>query len=248
MKDKLFVLLAISMSLVNNLNAQGGERFTEVQFLTEDSVRISASYQLPAVQTKSSPAVILIHQGGSSRQEWFGLSLVKHLHEEGYAILAYDVRGHGKSAKDEGSLTDLFNNPNRAPLDLLAATEFLQRDKRIDAGRIGILGASIGANLACMAAASDKYNVKSVVSISAKTSAAQNLSGMKEQIRPRTAFHIASKEEQGGQRDKWAHELYAMTTGEKKVEISDGSKHGSFILRESKSLEKSILAWFRKTL
>jgi dipeptidyl aminopeptidase/acylaminoacyl peptidase len=88
---------------------------------------------------------------------------------------------------------DLFNNPNRAPLDLLAVIKFLEKDKKIDPDRIGILGASIGANLAVVAASMDNYHVRSAVSFSAKTSAVQNLSGMKAAIIPNKVFYSLQK-------------------------------------------------------
>lgn len=245
MKTLFIFSLVVLILFANNLYGQDS---TEVQFLTDDGIKISASYEFPEGQSALLPAIILIHQGGSSRKEWVELSLWNRLLAEGYVILAYDVRQHGKSEKDEGALFDLFNNPARAPLDLLAAIQFLEQDKRIDSTRIGIIGASIGANLACVAASSDKYHVKSVISISAKVSAVQSLSGMKEPVIPNNVFFLASKKEQNGLRGKWAHELFAKTTGKKKIEIAKGDKHGSFILRESKSLENSIVEWFKRTL
>ena len=192
--------------------------------------------------------IILIHQGGSSRIEWLELSLWNQLLDEGYALLAYDIRQHGKSSKDDGDLMDLFSNPERAPIDLLAVIEFLDKDDRTDSERIAIVGASIGANLACVAASMDKYNIKSAVSLSAKTSAEKNLSGMNDPVIPNNVFYIASENEQNGLRKKWAYELYETTIGNKKIEIAKGDKHGSFILKGSKTLDNSIIEWFKKTL
>lgn len=155
------------------------ELFKEVTFLTQDSITISAVYEYPKVKKTFFPVIILIHQGGSSRNEWIELPIIAKLLENGYAILAYDIRLHGKSTKD-GEFSDLYNNPKRAPFDLLAAIKFLNQDKRIDSNRIGIIGASIGANLACLASCSNDFIIKSAVSLSAKTTAVQNLSGIKE--------------------------------------------------------------------
>ena len=237
----LFILITFSTSLT----AQNGE---EVQFKTKDDLTIRANYQLPQHKTAKVPVVILIHQGGSTREEWFALPLWKNLLKEGYAILAYDVRLHGKSDKDKGNLYDLFNNPKRAPLDLQAAIAFLEKDTRIDTDRIGIIGASIGANLACVAASSDEYHIKTAVSLSAKTAAVQHLSGQKEALQFTNVFYIASEKEQNGLRKKWAEEMFSKTTGSKKIEIASGSKHGSFILRESPTTENAIVEWIKKTL
>jgi dipeptidyl aminopeptidase/acylaminoacyl peptidase len=173
--------------------------------------------------------------------------LTNTLVKKGYVVLAYDIRLHGTSGKD-GKFADLFNNPNRAPLDLKAALKFLKNDGKINANRIGIIGASIGSNLATVAASDKSYGIKSVVILSAKTSAVQNLSGQKNTISPKNAFYIASKEEQGGKRDFWANELYKLTSGKKKVSIAPGKKHGSYILREHTYLQDEILKWFQEAL
>jgi len=243
----LFSFLFLNI-LSHHLIAQKSDNSTDVHFLTKDNIQISASYQFPENKSGLIPAIILIHQGGSWREEWKNLALWDMLLNEGYAILAYDIRSHGKSDKDDGNLNDLFNNSKRSPLDLMAAIDFLEKDTRIDKFRIGIIGASIGANLACVAAASPVYHIQSAVSISAKTSAVQNLSGTKDPVKPKQVFYIASKNEQNGLREEWAQDLFSKTTGKKKIKIHKGNKHGSFILKESIPLQKEIVAWFKNTL
>lgn len=245
---KHLAFLIILTLLGNNLLAQNELTFREINFLTKDNVKISGSFQYPSkVQKSIFPVVILIHQGGSSRQEWIESSILNKLLKNGFAILAYDIRMHGKSGKD-GEFSDLYNNPERAPMDLFAAIEFLEQDKNIDSSRIGILGASIGGNLACMAVSSEKFNVKSAISISAKTGAVQNLSGMKDTIIPENIFYIASKNEQSGKRVEWANELYSLTKGKRKIEIAPGNKHGSPILGENEYLDNEIIQWFNSSL
>ncbi len=229
-------------------NAQTETVSKDVSFITKDSITISATFEMPKIKKQKHPAIILIHQGGSTRAEWKALKLWNDLLAEGYAILAYDIRIHGASEKDEGDIYNLFNNPNRAPLDLLAAIDFLEQEQNIDANRIGIIGASIGANLACVASVSEDYNIKSIVSMSSKTKAVQNLSGSNTPLVLKNAFHIASKEEQNGLRATWANELFSKTTGHKEVFIAEGNKHGSFIIREEKLLQTKIIKWFKKTL
>lgn len=247
MKTIIGFLLCLSF-LPLKVNAQTETIAKEVSFLTKDSIVINATFEIPKIKNKKSPAIILIHQGGSTREEWKALSLWNDLLAEGYAILAYDIRIHGTSEKDKGDIYNLFNNPNRAPLDLLAAIDFLENENSIDSKRIGIIGASIGANLACVAAASEDYNIQSVVSMSSKTEAVQNLSGSNEVLKLKNAFHIASQLEQNGMRAKWANALFSKTSGHKKVVIAEGDKHGSFILRENKLLQAEILKWFKITL
>jgi len=195
-------IIAIALSFLS-LNSQNTQKLQEVSFLTDDNINIHAVYQLPNAQETSYPVIILIHQGGSSVKEWLVLPLFNALLSEGYAVLAYDVRMHGKSGKD-GEFGDLFNNPKRAPLDLQAAIKFLKKDTRIDNNTIGIIGASIGANLACVAS-SNNYGIKSAVSLSSKTSAVQNLAG-KETIALQNVFISLLK------KNKVAKETFGLTS------------------------------------
>jgi len=244
---KNIYVLSIIVLFVIGATAQEKHIEKEVSFITKDNIAISASYLTPKNNSKSYPAIILIHQGGSSRQEWLESSIIESLLNEGFVLLAYDVRQHGKSAKDKGDLFNLFNNPKRAPLDVQAAIKFLKEDSRINQDRIGILGASIGANLACVAI-NNNYGIKSAISLSSKTEAVQNLSGKKELLNLKNIFHIASANEQGGLRKQWAEELYAKTKGERKIAIAKGGKHGSYILRSSPDLNNQVIEWFKKTL
>ena len=224
-----------------------------IEFYTKDSIKISATYIYQKTKLAGIPLVILIHQGGSSREEWLDLPIVNKLAHQGFGVLAYDIRMHGKSQKD-GEFGDLYNNPKRAPLDLDAAINYMFKNENINFKRVGIVGASIGSNLAAAFAfkkysdKDDAYKIKLVVVLSAKTSAAQNLSGMTNPIVPNNAFYIASKEEQNGKRALWAKELFNRTTGKRKIVIPSGNKHGSYILKEHPNLQDEIVRWFQKTL
>ena len=75
-------------------------------------------------------------------------ALATRLAAEGIGALALDLRGHGES---QGSFGDSL-----APMvaDVKAARRFLEGRSDVS-GRIGLLGASLGANLAALAAADD---------------------------------------------------------------------------------------------
>jgi dienelactone hydrolase len=220
----------------------------QVNLVTQDQVKIVGWYQLPAIKPSKLPLVIFIHQGGSSKKEWITHPIWQILLKQGYALLAFDLRQHGDSAIEKDDMMDLFNNPKRAPLDLLAVLRFVRKDPRIDNSRIGILGASVGANLAVMAASEGQYQVKSVIAMSGKVAAAQNLSGVKAALQPKNAFLIASEFEQGGLRKEWAQHWFDITQGHRKVSIAPGQAHGSSILTETPALNLQILEWVKKTL
>lgn len=81
-----------------------------------------------------SPAVLLLPMLGHGKEDW--LPLATQLRREGYGVLALDLREKGRT--------------DRAHLvaDVRAGFAFLREQKNVDAARIGVIGASIGANAA----------------------------------------------------------------------------------------------------
>jgi len=152
---KILSILLLLITFVMTLDAQV-KNTSEINLITEDKQTISATYIFPEIEADTYPVIVMIHQGGSSKEEWIALPIKNHLLNEGYALFAFDIRMHGKSSKDiedTMSIFKLFDDPNRAPKDLEAVIKFLKEDTRIDNNRIGIMGASVGANLACVGSA-----------------------------------------------------------------------------------------------
>ncbi len=243
--------LLVSCLLVISLPGRLHAEEQNVTFHTQDNVAISAVIRFPANVAGKMPAVIFIHQGGSGKDEWTSLDIFQETAGSGMIAMAYDVRGHGGSGSDGiTGAPGIFDDPNRAPLDLKAALDYLSETGRVDESRIAVVGASIGANLASMAAGKTGFRVKTAVAISGKTSAVYNLAGgEKSDIAFTSIFHIASGQEQDGLRAKWAREMYDLTADPKKLEIIPGSSgHGVSIFKDDPALQKRILTWLIKTL
>ena len=110
----------------------------------------------------SDRAVILVHGRNACRGWEFNSSsaaLVAHLQQQGFSVLLLDLRGHGESAK--ARLT--FGLRER--LDVLGAVDWL-RTHGIAAGRIGVIGMSMG-GVAALLAAAEEPAIGAVVSDSA---------------------------------------------------------------------------------
>ncbi len=125
---------------------------------TADGLRLRGWY-MPAAASPSTPApaVVLIHGWESARDRT--LPHAQFLHALGYAVLAIDVRGHGA------------NGPETLPVsvgefaaDARAAAAWLRA--RDDVARVGVLGHSMGAAGALVAAASDP-GIAAVVAVAA---------------------------------------------------------------------------------
>lgn len=234
-------LILSAIFIIMNISLANCEEFI---LNTEDGFKLPATLLTP--QSSNGAGLILIHQGGSDRSEWSFMH--DQLLEAGYVLISYDIRGMGASPKDNGAgktVENIYNSPHQAPLDLKAAITYLEMIPQVDNERIGILGASVGGNLAVVGSAT--MNIKSAVSISGKTEAVQNLAGTKE-ISPRSIYYISSMESDGA-RAKWAEEMYNMTEGPREIAITaEEQGHGVTILHDNPILQGEIIWWFENNL
>ena len=147
-----------ALSLVTLLLSCGGvarppsEGLTsnEVTYQAEDGVRIVASWSVPSGEARP-PVVILLHEQDGSRAQWDESRLIPILVDKGYAVLAPDLRGFGKSnvvIRDGREEPYQFTNSVDAMLDVKAAMQWLKDRSDADPSRIGIIGSRLGADLA----------------------------------------------------------------------------------------------------
>ena len=217
-----------------------------VSFKTSDNVTIRATLGIPELDGNSKPAVIFIHAGGRNRSNWTNTDVYDDLWDQGFYVLAIDLRDHGSS--DKPGTSDFYNNPNGAPRDVQAAIDYLEDIDDVDDSKIAIIGESVGGNLACVFS-QDKYNVKTAVSMSSKTSAVVNLGDISGTPKLKNVFHISSVGDGGGDRKDWAEELYGYTSGERKVVSNySGSGHGVSIFNSNPGAEQDIIDWILDTI
>jgi pimeloyl-ACP methyl ester carboxylesterase len=233
-------ILCLALAVCGNAKALSEPQ--ALALITSDHMTIHAQLSMPDSDAKKHPTVILIHQGGSNLHEWD--FIVPSLLSMNYIVLAYDIRGHGKSSP----VTDiyaLFDDPKLAPKDLLAVLDYLKKQQYVDSSKIAVVGASVGANLAGVAIAN--MQVKTAVAISAKTIAVQNLAAS-QQLDLHSVFYISSNESDG-KRALWAQELYSLTTSPRRLSIERGSQaHGVAIFKDKPELQQEMLEWLKLTL
>ncbi|MBN2082751.1 alpha/beta fold hydrolase [bacterium] len=132
---------------------------------TLDGWHVAAWYWAP--KTDKAPGVILVHMRGKDKSTWG--TLPDKLVDEGYAVIAIDLRGHGETLNPQGQkvlLNSLTEADYQAMLnDIAAAHAALAAEQNVDGERVAIIGASIGANLGIMYAAGDR-RVRTVVALS----------------------------------------------------------------------------------
>ena len=126
--------------------------YEDVRFATSDGIEI-AGWFMPG---SNGAAVVLLHGGGAASNRTAVLSHARVLVDNGYSVLAFDARGHGRSG-GHGMEWGWYGD-----LDIAGALEFLESREEIDPGRLAAAGLSMGGEQAITAAASDP-RIKAVV-------------------------------------------------------------------------------------
>lgn len=121
--------------------ADMGFDYADVSFVSEDDVTLSGWY----IPTQNGAAVIVLHGYFGNRGGM--LAHMQMLAQNGYGVLLYDLRGHGQSS------AQLRSYGWRDINDVAAALAFIEQQANIDPERIGILGFSMGGQIALRAAA-----------------------------------------------------------------------------------------------
>jgi dienelactone hydrolase len=141
-----FALMATNVpttSLGKATPATFGMTYADVTFKTSDGVLLSGWY----IPSHNKGAVVLLHGSGSTRSGVLSHAIA--IAQHGYGVLAFDARGHGRSAgrgMDFGWFGDL---------DIRAAVSYVSAQSDVDPSKIAIVGMSMGGEEAIGAAASD---------------------------------------------------------------------------------------------
>ncbi|MDP1900647.1 MAG: alpha/beta fold hydrolase [Rubrivivax sp.] len=112
----------------------------------------------PPAAPQPAPAVLVMHGWGANAATMWPVA--PPLHAAGFAVLLIDARGHGRS-DDEA-----FTSMPRFAEDIAAGLGWLREQPAIAAGRLALLGHSVGA-AAALLHASRHDDVRAVVSLAA---------------------------------------------------------------------------------
>lgn len=132
-----------------------GLPWREVRLPTVNGKRLFGWF-IPAGER--APALVVMHGWGGNAGMM--LPLAAPLHEHGYALLLVDARCHGQSDDDS------FASLPRFAEDIEAAVAWLAGQAEVDARALGVIGHSVGAGAALLAA-SRQTAIRAVVSLAA---------------------------------------------------------------------------------
>ena len=123
-----------------------------VHIKTADDWTIAAIHHAPK---RGGRVAVLIHGAQAGKEEWE--SFAAQLWSRGWGTLALDLRGHGESARPGRDFhwLDQSDAWPSAAADIEAASRWLAK-RGVPPSRQAFIGASIGANLAALAAAKSK--------------------------------------------------------------------------------------------
>lgn len=211
-----------------------------VSLRTADGVTLAATWYEPG--NRPAPAVILVHMLGGSRRDWDGLG--SRLAADGIGALAIDLRGHGSSER--------VPMPGAPPeylamvADVEAARRYLSTRADVQHARIGVAGASLGANLAALAGAGDPA-IRSLALLSPSLDyRGVRIEAAVRKYGSRPVLLVASDDDAYAGRS--VKDLQKAGSGVREALRLTGAGHGSQMLARDNDLGRALVDWFRRTL
>jgi pimeloyl-ACP methyl ester carboxylesterase len=205
-----------------------------VTLTAADGVTVAADvYEAPA----PSSAVVLVHVLGGGKGDW--RVAADRFQAEGVTALAIDLRGHGGST---GSST-----PSSAMAqDVKAAVAWLAARPDVRPGAIAVVGASLGATAALLAAA-DLPQVKAAVLISpAADYRGVRLDAAGRKFARRPMLLIASQDDPYALRT--LRDLMPPELPLREQRTSTVTGHGTLLLERDPDMLGALVDWVRRTL
>ncbi len=186
---------------------------------------------------RPAPGIVLVHMLGRSKDEWE--SVAERLQDAGASVLAIDLRGHGHSSGSAALLSPMVE-------DVRAAVAWLAARPGVRPGALGVVGASLGANLAALAAADAPIvGALALVSPSLDYRGVRLDAGVIRKLADRPLWLAASTQDPYALRT--LREL-AAGNGPREQRLSDMPAHGTHLLAADQDLVRGLVDWLRRTL
>lgn len=216
-----------------------------VSFVGEGGMNLSGLYFAGREQ---GPGVVLVHMDGRSAEDWrhFG----ERISRMGFHALALDLRGHGKSTRMGSGKELVYEQLDEQQYqnmikDVGAAVQFLRTKTVVNPDGIGLVGASVGANLS-LRWASEDARINNLVLLSPgldyKGLAAEDAL---QKYGERPLFIAVSREDNFAAKSSLV--LDSMARGKKFLQIYTGAGHGTRMLIREPGLETAMIGWLNGT-
>ena len=230
------------LAIVALLGIERGEAASRVTLRTDDGLSLAATWYEPS--TRPAPAVIFVHMLNRSRREWE--QVAQRFASEGIGALTVDLRGHGESPGGVAAAAGGAADYAALVLDVKAARRHLAERGDVQQGRVGIAGASMGANLAALEASADA-GVASLALLSPSLDyRGLRIEASMRQFGERPALLVASDDDPYAYRS--VRELQKMGGGVREIMVLKQAGHGTSMLARDADLVRALVDWFRRTL
>lgn len=205
-----------------------------VVFRADDGRTLTGLMMEPS--ERPSPAVVLVPMLGRTKEDW--QPVAQRLADANIAALAIDLPGTALPA--EASALAAWHLDVRAALNYVAA----RPDVRPEA--IGLAGASLGANLAVLAAVADP-RVRSLALISPSLDyRGVRIETAMRQYGARPALLLASLKDPFAART--VRDLSKDAPGRREARWAEAKAHGTLLLAAEPDLVRALVEWFQRTL
>ncbi|MBN2469969.1 MAG: alpha/beta fold hydrolase [Anaerolineae bacterium] len=182
------------------------------------------------------PAALLLHQVDGRREDW--LPLVTPLQQAGFTVLAVDLRGYGRT----GSVA----NWTTARQDVLDLLEYVRGLEGVDGGRIAVIGAGVGGNLALTTCVVNTYCGAVVMLSPGLDYEGVITEGAAAQLGERPLLLIAAEGDTYAARS--ARTLDELALGPHELVLFSGGARGTGLFSVQPGLPQTILAWLEANL
>jgi dienelactone hydrolase len=222
----------VLLVLVIAMPARGAGR--TISLRADDGRTINAIAFEPS--QRPSPAVVLVPMLGRPKDDWDVVG--QRLADSGILALAIDLPG----LSDPGDSKVLAGWSG----DVRAAVAYLTSRPDVHSGSIGVVGASLGASLAALAAAADP-GVRALVLVSPSLEyRGVRIDGAMKEYGGRPALLVASSHDPYAVRT--VHDLAKDPPGPRETRLSDVTAHGTILLGRDADMVRALVDWLQATL
>jgi pyridoxine 5-phosphate synthase len=233
-KEYLAALSVILLAIV--LGASSAHASGRPVTLPSNGVTIAGEYFEAA--TRPAPSVLLVHMLSRNKGDWG--SLPDRIRDAGINALTIDLRGHGQST---GSAQDL---PAMVQ-DVRAAAQWLLTRPNVRGDSIAIVGASLGASLALLAAVDvPQARALGLMSPSLDYRGLRTDMGLVKRLGARSIWLAASAEDPLALRT--LRDIAAEPSGPREQHVSTAMAHGTVLLDRDTEVARSLVDWLRRSL
>ncbi len=231
LRPTLTAALALILGLLQPATHAAGRAVT---FRAGDGRTLTGT--LTEASLRPAPAVVLVPMLSTSKDAWEVVA--QRLAEANITGLAIDLPGTSLPAQPEALAA--WQSDIRAALDYLAGRPDVRP------GSLGVLGASLGANLAVLAAVADP-RVRSLVLVSPSLDyRGVRIEAAMRQYGARPALFVASLKDPYAARS--VRDLSKDISGPRETRWAETTAHGTTLLAREPDLVRVLAEWFLRTL